>query len=195
MKLKLSYTFISFIITGEHGVEYMWVLFLPKLPFVIMHWFICSYSKRPSSTATHWDNIFESTLQLHFAHTVLIAALLWFEGQLVHFPLFNTLPTKADVIEADSSLFSAVKQRKGTATAVLPLKRRGQLCGHAIKYLTPPEERKNVLCSNRNQVFGFQWDGLPHCCDVFALCGWCDGVSFPSGFPCQYRLSGSASVH
>lgn len=41
-----------------------------------------------------------------------MAVPLWFEGLLV-LPLFTTLTTKADVIEADSSLFSAVKQRKG----------------------------------------------------------------------------------
>lgn len=32
-------------------------------------------------------------------------------------PLFNALPTKAEVIAGDSSLFSAVKQRKGRAAS------------------------------------------------------------------------------
>lgn len=73
-----------------------------------------------------------SALRLHYAHPLLIATPQWFQGLLV-LPQFHTLPAKVDVIGADSSLFSAVKQRKGTATAGSPLKQRGQLCGHLCR--------------------------------------------------------------
>lgn len=97
-------------------------------------------------------------------HTLLVVDPLWLEGLLV-LTLFNTLPTKADVTRADSSLFSAVKQRKGIATSGLPLKLRGQLCAQTRKYMTQSEDRKKLFCSNSNLDFVFG--------EIFSLCANC----------------------
>lgn len=113
-------------------------------------------------------NISKFALQLHIAHTLLSAALLWFVGLLL-LPLFNRLPTKADVIGADSSLFSAVKQRKGKATAGLPLKQRGQLCARLGR--TDNKIKKCILfkLKSRFSYFGYILFLCGCCCDVFAL--------------------------
>lgn len=68
-------------------------------------------------------------------------------------PLLNTVATKADVIEVDSSLFSAVKQRKGTATATLPLKRHGRPRGQNVPYVSTWRQEKQCAVSKLHRRF------------------------------------------
>lgn len=135
-------------------------------------------------------------------------APLWFEELLV-LPLLNTLPTKADVIGPDSSLFSAVKQRKGAGMAMLPVKQQGQLCGQTRKYMTQPEDRENVaiwvlyfgetlsLCTHGCDVFCTVWTALWHLSSRILQSILCSLLFLHSGngFPRLCRLSSSSSIH
>lgn len=106
-----------------------------------------------TSTRNQYNNIFKSPLQFHFAHTPVIVTPLWFELLLELLPLFNTLNTKADVIGTDSSLFSAVKQRKGTAPFCL-WSSEGNWTDKKINCTSQPEDRSKMLCSTSQQSCG-----------------------------------------
>lgn len=98
-----------------------------------------------------------------------------------------------------TAAFSVLSNKeKGTAMAVVPLKQRGQLCGHTREYITknPKDREKNGPCSNSNLGSVFHQDIFTSR-TVWISFFFSTSIMrfFNNGFPCLCRLSSSSSAH